>query len=89
MTLLIFIRWTFAMCWLLATAAFAADAPDLILLNGKIVTVDDRFGIAQAIAIKGQRIVAVGTNADTRKLAGANAKVIALRGRTVIPGLND
>ena len=89
MTLRIFIRWTFAMCWVLATAAFAADAPDLILLNGKIVTVDDRFGIAQAIAIKGQRIVAVGTNADTRKLAGANAKVIDLRGRTVIPGLID
>ena len=89
MTLRLFKRWTFAMCWVLTTAAIAADAPDLILLNGKIVTVDDRFGIAQAIAIKGQRIVAVGLNADVRKLAGASAKVIDLRGRTVIPGLID
>jgi predicted amidohydrolase YtcJ len=74
---------------LTAFAAIAADPADLLLINGKVVTVDDRFSIVQAVAIKGQRIVAVGTTAEVQKLAGANAKVIDLRGRTVIPGLID
>jgi predicted amidohydrolase YtcJ len=74
---------------LAASAAIAADPADLLLINGKIVTVDDRFAIAQAVAIKGQRIVAVGTTADVRKAAGGTAKIIDLRGRTVIPGLID
>ncbi len=64
-------------------------AADLILTNGKIVTVDDRFTIAQAVAIKGQRIIAVGRNADIGKQAGKDTKVIDLKGRTVIPGLID
>ncbi len=62
---------------------------DLILTNGKIVTVDDRFTIAQAVAIKGERIVAVGKTADIRKHAGKDTKVVDLKGRTVIPGLID
>ena len=69
-------------------SAQAGDA-DLILVNGKIVTVDDQFRVAQAVAIKGSRIVAVGKNADVRKEAAAGAKVIDLKGRTVIPGLID
>ena len=59
--------------------SLAASAADLVLVNGKVVTVDDRFTIAQALAIKGQRIVAVGSTADVRKLAGANAKMIDLK----------
>ena len=47
---------------------FPAAAQDIVLFNGKIVTVDDRFTIAQAVAIKGQRIVAVGRDADVLKL---------------------
>jgi predicted amidohydrolase YtcJ len=73
---------------LTSAAAFAADA-DMVLVNGKILTVDDQFTIAQAVAIRGQRIVAVGSNADIRKQAGANTKVMDLQGRTVIPGLID
>lgn len=69
-------------------AAGAADTADTILVNGKIVTVDDRFTIAEALAIKGQRILAVGKSADIRK-HHASAKVIDLNGRTVIPGLID
>ena len=54
-----------------ATPALAQTPPaDTILVNGKIVTVDDRFTIAQAVAIKGQRIVAVGSNAEIGKLRG-------------------
>ena len=72
-------------------SAFAQGAitADLILSNGKIVTVDDRFTIAQAVAIKGNRIVAVGTNQEMDRLAAPNARRINLRGRTVIPGLID
>ncbi|MGZ9036988.1 MAG: amidohydrolase [Burkholderiales bacterium] len=77
------------MASVLALASLGCGAADLVLVNGKIVTVDERFTIAQGLAIKGQRIAAVGTNAEVRKTAGADAKVIDLRGRTVIPGLID
>jgi predicted amidohydrolase YtcJ len=75
-------------CLLLAPVLAHAQA-DLVLHNGKIVTVDDRFTIAQAIAIKGERIIAVGTNDQVIKAAGSTAKRIDLKGRTVIPGLID
>jgi len=73
----------------LAFPVLAADPADTILVNGKIVTVDDRFTIAQAVAIRGQRIVAVGTTAKILKLKGADTKVIDLLNKTVIPGLID
>jgi predicted amidohydrolase YtcJ len=63
--------------------------PDLVLSNGKIITVDERFTIAQAVAIKGDRIVAVGTNQEMARLAGPNTRRIDLAGRSVIPGLID
>ena len=75
---------TFACC-----AVHASEVADTILVNGKIVTVDERFTIAQALAIKDKRIVAVGRTSDIRKLAGAGTRVIELDGRTVIPGLID
>jgi len=65
------------------------SAPSLILTNGKIITVDDRFTIAQAVAIRGDRIVAVGTNQEITRLAGPSTRRIDLRGRAVIPGLID
>jgi len=66
-----------------------ATPPDTILTNGKIITVDDRFTIAQAVAVRGDRIVAVGTNQDITKLAGANTRRIDLKGRSVVPGMID
>jgi predicted amidohydrolase YtcJ len=78
------------LCVLLASAVHAAAPPaDLILHSGKIVTVDERFSIAQAIAIRGERVVSVGRNADVEKLAGPSTRRVDLRGRTVIPGLID
>jgi len=71
------------------SAAAAAQQADKILLNGKIVTVDDRFTVAQALAIKGERILAVGSNAELEKFKDASVQVIDLQGRTVIPGLID
>ena len=68
----------------------AAGPPaDTILTNGKVITVDDQFSIAQAVAIRGDRIVAVGTNQNITRLAGPNTRRIDLRGRSVVPGLID
>src|SRR4026209_688792 len=64
-------------------------APDVILSNGKIITVDERFSIAQPVAIRGDRIVAVGTDAEVAKLASPATGRIAAAGRVVIPGLID
>ncbi len=64
-------------------------AADVILSNGKIITVDARFSIAQAVAIRGERILAVGTNQEIARLAGPSTRRIDLRGRSVVPGLID
>jgi predicted amidohydrolase YtcJ len=63
--------------------------PEMMLVNGHIVTVDQGFAIAEAVAIAGGRFTAVGTSAAIRRTAGPNTTVIDLRGRTVIPGLAD
>jgi predicted amidohydrolase YtcJ len=62
---------------------------DLILTNGKIITVNDTFQIAQAVAVRGSRIIAVGSNADITRLAGPNTQRIDLRGKSVVPGFID
>jgi predicted amidohydrolase YtcJ len=62
----------------------------LVLVNGKIITVDDQFSIQQAVAVDGDRITAVGTDETVRAHAGsAAAAVVDLGGATVIPGLID
>lgn len=71
------------------TQAGKAQVPDLILTNGKIFTADSSRPLAEALAIKGDRIVAVGTTADIAKVAGGNTRKVNLEGRTVIPGIND
>ena len=73
---------------LLATAASAQTA-DTVLFNGKIVTVDKDFSVREAIAISHERILATGTSAAMKKLAGSHARMVDLGGRTVIPGLTD
>jgi predicted amidohydrolase YtcJ len=71
-----------------ASAAWA-QIPDSVLLNGKVVTLDARSAVQEALAIYDGHITAVGTSADIRKLAGPATRVIDMRGRTVIPGLID
>ena len=66
-----------------------AQLPDQIFHHGKIVTVDEKFSIAEAFAVRGERIQAVGSNDDVLKLAGTKTKLIDLNGHTVIPGLID
>ena len=64
-------------------------AADIILSNGKIITVDEKFSIAQAVAVRGDRIMAVGTSQEINRLAGPNTRRIDLRGRSVTPGFID
>jgi predicted amidohydrolase YtcJ len=66
-----------------------SDPSDLILVNGKIITVDARDSIAQAIAVHAGKIVAVGSNDEIRKRAPQGARVIDLHGRAATPGLID
>ena len=63
--------------------------PDLILVNGRVVTMDASDTIVQAVAISGSRILQTGTNEAIRALAGPATQVIDLRGRTATPGLVD
>lgn len=76
---------------LLATACahHAAVEPDVAYVNGKIVTVDKNFSIAQAVAIKDGAFVAVGSDERIRRLLAPRTKVVDLQGRTAVPGLMD
>lgn len=77
---------------LLITAAalpLAAQAPTLVVLNAKVFTADSAAPWAEALAVRGDRMIAVGSSASVRALQGATTRVIDARGRTLIPGLND
>lgn len=62
---------------------------DLVLTNGNIYTVNDRQSNAQAVAVKGDRIIFVGSNLGARKYLGKTTRVIDLKGETVVPGMTD
>jgi predicted amidohydrolase YtcJ len=70
-------------------ARAGTNPADLILTNGKIITVDPAFTIAQAIAIAGDRILAVGPDAGMAAMAGPATRVVDLKGKAVIPGITD
>ena len=62
---------------------------DMVLLGGKIITVDAKENICQALAIRDGRIMAVGSDAEIRPLAGDKTTVIDLQGKTVVPGFTE
>ena len=74
---------------LLALLPCVPQTPDLILVGGKVVTVDDEQPSAEAIAIEGDKILAIGSNEDIRKLAREDTQTIQLDGQLVIPGFID
>jgi predicted amidohydrolase YtcJ len=76
-------------CLLSGLPAYAQLPADLILVHGKILTVDAKDSIAQAIAIRQGKIIAVGSDEQISKLGGPQAKVIDLHGKTATPGLID
>ena len=69
--------------------AAQATPADLVLMHGKVITVDSRDSIAQAVAVTGGKIVAVGTDVAIQALVGEKTQVIDLHGRTMTPGLID
>ncbi|HEY6548495.1 MAG TPA: amidohydrolase, partial [Vicinamibacteria bacterium] len=71
--------------WLLTAAA----AAELLLVNGRIHTLDGARPEAAALLVRGERIVAVGSVAEVRAQAGPDARVLDLGGRAVLPGLVD
>ena len=74
---------------LMLPIAGLAQTPDLIFYNAKVLTVDDEFSIASAIAISGERILAVGETDEIRALADKDTVQTDLDGKTVIPGFID
>lgn len=66
-----------------------SGAADLVLVNGRIYTVDDANPWAEAVAVRGGRFIAVGSNADMDRLIGAKTQVLDLKGRFAMPGLYD
>ncbi len=70
----------------LAPGAAGAQRADLVLVNGDVVTVDSQRPRAEAVAVRGDRIVAVGTTAEVRRMAGPRTRVVDLAGRLLVPG---
>ena len=75
---------------IVSSLACTVEKPaDMIIYNAKILTVDEQFTSAEALAIKGDRIIAVGTNREIKKLAGEDSRMIDAAGKTVVPGIID
>lgn len=75
--------------WIGERRPSAQDSADLVLINGPVLTVDSRDSVAQAVAITGGKITAVGTTDQIKARIGSATEVIDLRGRAVTPGLID
>ncbi len=65
------------------------ELADLVFINGNIYTVNEKQPRAEAVAVKGDRIVFVGSNAGVKKFEGAKTRVVDLHGATVVPGMTD
>ena len=74
---------------LLLPAGTLAQTADIILINGNVITVDERKPRAEAVAIQGERILAVGSIEEIKRLREDRTQVVDLQGKTVIPGMVD
>lgn len=79
----------FVLCLACSPNNASAQTADTVLFNGKILTVDKDFSTQEALAIGHGQVLATGTSAAMKKLAGDKVRLIDLGGRTVIPGLTD
>jgi predicted amidohydrolase YtcJ len=82
-------RYLLTLTSLFIVSIVAGQIPDIILYNGSVFTADKKQLYTAALAIKGDKIMAVGTSESIKKLGGTNTKMIDLEGKTVIPGFND
>lgn len=73
----------------LATQVYAQLTPDTIYINGSVITMNAANPQTEAVAILGDRIVAVGSNREIRGLAGKQTRVVDLAGKTLLPGFYD
>jgi len=79
---------SFVVCLSCLTAAQEEKA-DLVLINGKVYTVDEAGPTAQSVAVKGDKIIALGSNPETQKYVGPKTLIIDAQGRLVLPGFID
>jgi TonB family protein len=70
-------------------ASAFAEAADVVFKNGNIYTVNDKKPRAEAVAVKGSKIIFVGSNKDAKAYEGKETRIVDLRGNTVVPGLTD
>jgi hypothetical protein len=89
MKLLIFIASVLLLTFIPAQRSIQSNTADIVFKNGNVYTANDKAPRAQAIAVKGDRIVFVGSNEAAQKLAGTNTRVVDLKGNTVLPGFTD
>jgi len=85
-------NWTFIFIAFLLLSVFSCqkqEPADLVLLGGKVVTVDNNFSIQEAVAVRGDRIVAVGSLQDMKTFTGSKTQVLELEGKLILPGLID
>ncbi|MGD2097529.1 MAG: amidohydrolase [Desulfobacterales bacterium] len=62
---------------------------DLVITNGKVITVDKDFSIKQAVAVKDGKIVSVGSNDEVKPFIGSNTQLLDLQGKPILPGINE
>ena len=73
----------------IAANPVTADRADLVIVNAHVWTVDDAGPEAEAVAVRGERIVLVGKSDDARRLAGPGTRTIDAGGRLLVPGFQD
>src|SRR3954464_964904 len=89
------VNWRMSVAWLALTAAACAKAPapgpaaDLVIVNGRVFTADERGTTAEACAMAGNKILPVGSTGAVSALRGPQTRVVDAHGGTVAPGFND
>src|SRR5205807_2530098 len=80
-----------SLLWFCMTPSFfsPAETADVVFVNGNVYTVNEKQPRAEAVAVKGDRIVFVGSNANAKRFQGGGTRVIDLHGETVVPGMTD
>ncbi len=83
------LKWAVLLSCFSAAGTAAGQSADVIIHNAVVYTVDAELTIAEAIAVGGEKIIAVGSDAEVLKRRDANTRVIDAKGRLVLPGFND
>src|SRR5437588_4681460 len=80
-----------SLLWFCMTPSFfsPAETADVVFVNGNVYTVNEKQPRAEAVAVKGDRIVFVGSNANDKQFQGSGTRVVDLHGETVVPGMTD